>query len=642
MRASWVVIGLASAIAVLPGTLAQQQDGIWARLLRAMGKIDQSGADGSHAGVAPVGQQERRDYTYPPYGYQPPPPPPPPGSSYEDVSTIWVDASTSEYGPESSEVYISYVTSSVYALSSTEVYESSSYTSTLSSSYPESTIPSASPSESPSSSRILLFESYVGPYEYCYFDVAACQFTVLEFFFEIGGGLFDYIYFAVSCIIWNHSQYIAILDIFVSVWFSAINKFYRKHLEWWLSSKLDSLFVRVQHFKLVYFRKVIWISNSCLGFDLNDTLYFELYPGDPAIFIIVSVNIAAGEPIVIDPAHRCRDICLSPKFDFIVKQLSHLWASHTLGKHSWNLDQDNVALGIWKQRSIDNTGQHIKLLDTVEFNRIAIVIRNTGTLLFSTNRKYLGELSCHPHTCVDFVAKFIDWATSTIHSSFFSASPGLHWFFKRFKYQSASVCSFVDFHFKQLAFFRHYRAFTILIISNQLNSFHTAICVHWFQFYHRRAFIIGSTCDKLINNAFEESINGTELEFNQRSSDPNFTVNANTIPAYQLNVPRFGFNFYSRHHRVDSAPIPSNELQHWVAELGGLYWLSHEFEWGTFWHEHSLIVLGIWLLLLSLELVWIHECRTDKCYHWDASIEFIGLCSNFDWLLQPEHQHTTS
>ena len=93
MKASWVVVGLASAITVAPGTLAQHQDGLWARFLRAMGRIDQSGAGGSQVDVAPAGQQEQRDYSYPPYGYQPPPPPP--ESSYEDVSTVWVDASTS-------------------------------------------------------------------------------------------------------------------------------------------------------------------------------------------------------------------------------------------------------------------------------------------------------------------------------------------------------------------------------------------------------------------------------------------------------------------------------------------------------------------------------------------------------------------
>ena len=78
MRASTVVAGLVSAVAVLgglPGTLAQSQDGLWARLRRAIGGFESSEKKAIDYSIYGEPAPEKKAYSYPPYGYPPPPPP---------------------------------------------------------------------------------------------------------------------------------------------------------------------------------------------------------------------------------------------------------------------------------------------------------------------------------------------------------------------------------------------------------------------------------------------------------------------------------------------------------------------------------------------------------------------------------------
>ncbi|KAK0609366.1 hypothetical protein B0T17DRAFT_512752 [Bombardia bombarda] len=75
MRVLSVVVGLLLAPAivdVLPGALAQQ-NGLWTRLRRAIGRRDDIVEPPYDLYGGPV--PEEKAYTYPPYGYPPPPPP---------------------------------------------------------------------------------------------------------------------------------------------------------------------------------------------------------------------------------------------------------------------------------------------------------------------------------------------------------------------------------------------------------------------------------------------------------------------------------------------------------------------------------------------------------------------------------------
>ncbi|KAK3383551.1 hypothetical protein B0T24DRAFT_662039 [Lasiosphaeria ovina] len=91
MRASAVVVGLVSTVAVfscLPGTLGQQQDGLWARLRRAIGETQSDEADQQPGKPHAVPVPEVKDYSYPPYGYPPPPPSSSAPSSSESITPV--------------------------------------------------------------------------------------------------------------------------------------------------------------------------------------------------------------------------------------------------------------------------------------------------------------------------------------------------------------------------------------------------------------------------------------------------------------------------------------------------------------------------------------------------------------------------
>ncbi|KAK3363651.1 hypothetical protein B0T25DRAFT_562640 [Lasiosphaeria hispida] len=125
MKPLRAVVGLSSAISLLnsvPGTWAEQNGSLWARLRRAVGM----GNDAAkmpppyhlYGGPAP----DEKEYSYPPYGYPPPP------SSMES-------STSSGYGEESSSAESSYWDSSTSAYFS-ETSATDAYGSSTSSGYP--------------------------------------------------------------------------------------------------------------------------------------------------------------------------------------------------------------------------------------------------------------------------------------------------------------------------------------------------------------------------------------------------------------------------------------------------------------------------------------------------------------------------
>ncbi|KAK0733710.1 hypothetical protein B0T26DRAFT_670089 [Lasiosphaeria miniovina] len=136
MKASAVVVGLVSTVAVfscLPGALGQQQDGLWARLRRAIGETQSDEADQQPGKPHAIPVPEVKDYSYPPYGY----PPPPPSSSALSSS----ESTTPGYGPQpSSEASSSSSSSDDYGISSTAAYGTST---TSSGGYPLPVTPSS-------------------------------------------------------------------------------------------------------------------------------------------------------------------------------------------------------------------------------------------------------------------------------------------------------------------------------------------------------------------------------------------------------------------------------------------------------------------------------------------------------------------
>ncbi|KAK3336833.1 hypothetical protein B0T19DRAFT_396536 [Cercophora scortea] len=91
MKASTIVIGLVSAVVILPGVVAHP-GGFWSRLRRAIGK-DGVVAEGPNYELFGGPAPEEKAYSYPPYGY----PPPPPKSSSQKTSS---SSTTKGYGPQ--------------------------------------------------------------------------------------------------------------------------------------------------------------------------------------------------------------------------------------------------------------------------------------------------------------------------------------------------------------------------------------------------------------------------------------------------------------------------------------------------------------------------------------------------------------